>query len=353
MRLALALLLALAACPAHAHKPSDSYLTIHADGSGLRGQWDIALRDLDFAIGLDADGNAEISWGELRAKHAEIAAYALARLSLTANRGRCKLTAAEQLVDRHSDGTYAVLRFTAQCAGADAVREIELEYGLFFDLDPTHRGLLRLQHGGGAIAGILSPERARQRFAIAETSKLAQFLDYGREGVWHIAIGIDHILFLLALMLGGGSLLRLIGIATGFTVGHTITLGLAAFAVVRPPDWLIEPLIALSIALVAAEAFTRKFDKHRWKIAFGFGLVHGFGFANALTRLELSMGDMAAALFGYNLGVELGQVVIALMIAPLVLYAHREGRVRFYVVRGVAAAIFAAGMYWFLVRVLG
>ena len=174
------------------------------------------------------------------------------------------------------------------------------------------------------------------------------------ENGFKLADGIDHILFLLALMLGGGSLLRLVGIATGFTVGHSITLALAATGVVQPPGSIIEPIIALSIALAAVEAMTKRFERHRWKLATGFGLVHGFGFAAALVELELqSPAAIAKALFGYNLGVELGQVGIVLVLAPLILLAHRNDFARRYVLRAIAAVIFVAGMYWFFERITG
>ena len=163
--------------------------------------------------------------------------------------------------------------------------------------------------------------------------------------------GVDHILFLVALMLGGGTLWRLVGTATGFTLGHSVTLALATLDVVRPPPSIIEPIIALSIAFAAAEAFVGKLERHRWKIATAFGLVHGFGFAAALVELELSTtAAQAKALFGYNLGVELGQVGIVLVVAPLVFLAHRNAFTRRYVLRAIAAAIFVAGLYWFVTR---
>lgn len=363
--LLLGLLQGLAVCPAHAHKPSDSYLTIHADGGGLRGQWDIALRDLDFAIGLDADGNGEINWGELRAKHAEVAAYALARLSLTADGGRCTLAAAEQLVDQHSDGTYAVLRFTAQCAWTQAVREIEVEYGLFFDLDPTHRGLLRVQHGGGAIAGILSPERARQRFAIAETSKLAQFLDYGREGVWHIAIGIDHVLFLLSLLLPAVFVLAggwrpaqrfasvfwdVFKVVTAFTVAHSITLSLASLALVQLPSRFVESTIALSVVLAALNNLWPLVSRRRWVVAFCFGLVHGFGFASVLADLGLPRDALLVALVGFNLGVEAGQLAIVGAFLPLAFALRRTWFYRRMIFAGGSVAIALVAAVWMVER---
>jgi hypothetical protein len=171
------------------------------------------------------------------------------------------------------------------------------------------------------------------------------------DGGFQLADGIDHILFLLALLLGGGTLLQLIGIATGFTLGHSITLALAALDIVRIPAEVIEPLVALTIALAALEAFSGKLKAHRWKIATGFGLVHGFAFAFALTELELSTGELAGALFGYNLGVELGQVAIVIIVAPLIMLLQRKPDVANIVVKSIASLIFVAGMYWFFTRV--
>jgi hypothetical protein len=196
----------------------------------------------------------------------------------------------------------------------------------------------------------------------AETVSLAGFVLKGVEHIgatpsqWQgpnglkLPDGIDHVLFLLGLLLAGGSIMRLLGIVSGFTVGHTITLGLAALGVVRPPSSVIEPLIALTIAFVAVEAYTSRLERHRWKIATCFGLIHGFGFANALTELHLSRGDMAKALFGYNLGVELGQVVLVLLIGPLVWLVHRDARVGRPLTRALSIGIFLVAIYWFFIR---
>src|SRR5690606_21548682 len=129
----------------------------------------------------------------------------------------------------------------------------------------------------------------------------------------------------------------------------------SGLGLVRPPASVIEPVIALSIALVAAQAFAgrREHDHRRWQIAAGFGLVHGFGFAGALHELELGAPGMVKALLGYNLGVELGQVAIVLAIAPLILLLQRRPRAHHAVVRALAAAICAAGTYWFIERLLG
>src|SRR5688572_22999369 len=128
----LSLIFVFLAAPASAHKPSDSYLSLDVKGNAVAGQWDIALRDLDFAIGLDANGDGAITWGEVRARHTDIAAYAMSRLQLSAEGKNCPATATEHLIDDHTDGAYAVLRFTANCPAI--AQTLEARYGLFFDI---------------------------------------------------------------------------------------------------------------------------------------------------------------------------------------------------------------------------
>jgi len=366
MRRWLALLLSSLALTAHAHKPSDSYLAIRADGSRIEGQWDIALRDLEYAIGLDSDGDGAITWGELRARHAEIAAYAFARLRIRADERPCALAAVEHLVDQHSDGTYAVLRFGADC-GARAPGTIEVAYSLFFDLDPTHRGLLRFERGGGAQTAVLSPERPRIALRAGESSRLAQFFDYLREGVWHIWIGFDHILFLLSLLLPSVLVLKdrrwqatvqlrdtfwdVLKVVTAFTIAHSITLSLAALSVIALPSRLVESTIALSVVLAALNNLKPLVAERRWAVAFAFGLIHGFGFASVLGDLGLPQGALLLALVGFNFGVELGQLAIVCAFLPLA-YALRDSWFyRRVVFAGGSAAIALLASVWLTERV--
>ena len=355
----------LAAAPAYAHKPSDSYLILHADGRTLRGQWDIALRDLEYAIGLDADGDGAITWGELKSKQAEVDAYALARLALRADGGDCRLQPVEHLVDDHSDGAYAVLRFAAECA-AESFKTVEVEYSLFFDLDPTHRGLLRVERGGDTTTGILSPERPRLEVSAEGRSKLRQFADYVREGVWHIWIGFDHILFLVSLLLPSVFLLRerawvpaerfrdafwdVFKVATSFTVAHSITLSLAALSVIALPSRLVESTIALSVVLAALNNIWPLVHGRRWAVAFGFGLIHGFGFASVLTDLGLPRDALLLALVGFNVGVELGQLAIISVFLPLAFALRATAAYRRVVFVGGSAAIVLIAAVWLVER---
>ncbi len=362
-----AALIALAANVAWAHKPSDSYLAIVADGGSLRGQWDVALRDLDYAIGLDANGDGEITWGELRARHADVAAYTLSRLSVRADGTRCALAPVEQLVDDHSDGAYAVVQFSITCPGIAAARTIEVDYALFFDLDPSHRGLLRLEQAGASLTAILGPERHRQQFELARISQVSQFLDYAREGIWHILIGFDHILFLISLLLPAVFVLArggwepaprfapvfwdVLRIVTAFTLAHSITLSLAALSIVALPSRLVESTIALSVVLAALNNLRPVVAGRRWMVAFGFGLIHGFGFASVLADLGLPKGTLLVALVGFNLGVEAGQLAIVGAFLPIAYALRRTLLYRRMIFAGGSALIALIAAVWMAERV--
>ena len=357
-----------AAAPVWAHKPSDSYLALtlpqSADAAAFDGQWDIALRDLDFVIGLDADGDGDITWGELRARHADIAAYALARLSVAADRAPCRVTVGEQLVDRHTDGAYSVLPLRVTCAAPPS--EIELGYRLFADIDPQHRGLLRLQAGGGTRTAVLGPQAPTQRFTLAQPSRWRQFVAYGAEGVWHIWIGFDHILFLLSLLLPAvlqwrkpawvpvqrfaPALIDVLKIVTAFTVAHSITLSLATLGVVGLPSRAVESAIAASVVLAALNNVWPLFQRRRWMVAFAFGLIHGFGFASVLADLGLPQGALLLALVGFNLGVEAGQLAIVALFLPLAYGLRTTGLYQRLILVGGSLLIAALAALWFAER---
>ena len=163
-----AVVTALAAATACAHSASDAYLTLDADkhsgnGAGgytvVHGQWDIALRDLDFVLKLDDDGDGNVTWAELRRHQATIATYAFDYLKVISDRGTCTIRPTRQMVDNHADGAYAALFFDIVCVGA--AKRITLDYRLFFAIDPSHRGILVLHSGPKAATSLLSPENAR------------------------------------------------------------------------------------------------------------------------------------------------------------------------------------------------
>jgi HupE / UreJ protein len=363
---AFALFLA-ALAPASAHKPSDSYLSITVGAERITGQWDIALRDLDFALGLDADGDGNITWGEVRAKHAEIAAYALARLAVRANEGAaCSIAAGAQLIDEHTDGAYTVLPLAIDCA-TQAPSQLAIDYTLFADLDPQHRGLLNLQARGQTRTAVLGPQAPTQRFELkGPVDRWTQFLGYAREGVWHIWVGFDHILFLLSLLLPAVLLWRakkwqavetfraafvdVFKIVTAFTIAHSITLSLATLGVVSLPSRWVESAIAGSVVLAALNNVWPLFHGRRWMVAFAFGLIHGFGFASVLADLGLPREALALALVGFNLGVEGGQLAIVAAFLPLAFALRRTAFYRRAVMLGGSLLIVALAGTWLVER---
>ncbi len=353
--------------PASAHKPSDSYLTIHAVEPAIALRWDIALRDLNVVLGLDADGNGELTWGEVRRNRAAIEAYALARLSVRADAVPCLLRPTDLAIDMHTDGAYAVLGIATEC-GAPA-RTLDIDYRLLFDIDTLHRGLLRVEHGDGTLLAVFSPEASRQRFDLSATSLVDQALAYGREGVWHIWIGYDHVLFVITLLLPvalawigghwqptdrfGTTLVAAARIVTAFTIAHSLTLSLAVFDVVRLPSRLVESAVAVSVALVAVNNVIPIVTRRVWLVAFGFGLVHGLGFANVLADLGASDGTLVVALVAFNLGVEVGQLAIVVALLPLVFATRHSAVYRRVALPTGSLAIAGIAAVWVADRAFG
>jgi hypothetical protein len=365
MRRLLFFVLLLCCGAASAHKPSDSYLVLNVAGKEVTGQWDIALRDLDVAIGLDRDGNGELTWDEVRARHDAIAAYALARLKLASAGAPCPLRVTAHLLDDHSDGAYAVLRLQASCA-ADIVN-LDADYRLLFDIDPQHKGLLRLTNKGQTSTAIFTPDRPSQHLRVQGASRWGQFADYVKHGVWHIWIGFDHILFLLSLLLPAvlvhvnrrwqgretfrASFIEVLKVVTAFTLAHSVTLTLATLGVVALPSRVVESAIAASVVLAALNNIWPVFERSRAAVAFAFGLIHGFGFASVLLDLGLPKTALLLSLVGFNAGVEIGQLAIVAVFLPLAFAARRTLAYRRFVLIGGSGVIALVALVWLFERV--
>jgi hypothetical protein len=361
------LLLALAFTPVHAHKPSDSYLTLRAEANSIAIRWDVALRDLDYVLQLDRDGNGELTWGEVRQRGDDIQKLAIAGLALSSAGQACPVQAGGPLMlDRHSDGTYAVLTLHAPCARMGG--ELQVHYSLLFDVDPTHRGMVQWLPPGAAQpqALVFAADSARQSLSLAAPSPWETLRQYVVEGVWHIWIGFDHILFLLALLLPSvlarregawtaAPSLRAAGIevlkvVTAFTVAHSITLTLAVLGLVSLPSRLVESVIAASVMLAALNNLRGTVARRRWVMAFAFGLVHGFGFASVLADLGLPQGALALALAGFNIGVELGQLAIVAAFLPLAFALRGTVFYRLGVLQLGSAVVALLAAWWLVER---
>ena len=272
----------------------------------------------------------------------------------------CQTAPGTLAIDRHGQNAYAVLGFGAICPAS--LTRLDFRYSLLFDLDPSHRGLLNLAWAGASSTAVLGPETGTLRFERGDAGAWPVLASYVREGFRHILIGYDHILFLLALLLsvmlrlarGGGDLRRalieLAAVVSAFTVGHSITLALAALGVVDPPSRLVESLIALSVVLAALNNVVPVVQRRIWLIALGFGLIHGFGFAGVLRELGLPDRSLIVALFGFNLGVELGQLAVVALFVPLALAIERLHLYPRLVMQVGSGAVGVVAMVWLIER---
>ena len=364
-RLAAALfLLALAPATAWAHRPSDSTLRLEVEGARVAGRWDIALRDLDAAVGIDDDLDGAIVGRELRAHAAAIAAYALPRLALDADGAPCPARALGQGFAAKSDGGYVALELVADCPRPP--RTLGVTYALLFDLDPQHRGLVSVAAARHTETAVLRAGAGRHDFALRASPLAAELAAFVAEGVRHIWAGADHILFLLALLLPaviprrpgspgdrlGGVAVDVLQVVTAFTAAHSLTLALAGLGLVHLPSRLVETAIALTV-VVAALNNLRPAAAARWPMAFCLGLLHGFGFSSVLGDVGASGGQLVLGLFGFNLGVECGQAAIVAAFLPLAYGLRRTWFYRRLVVGAGSVAIAAIAGAWALERFAG
>jgi hypothetical protein len=352
------LLWLLAATAAHGHEPSRSLVTLDVTGKTLEGRWDISLRDLEDAVGLDADSDAAISWGEVVARRDEIVAYALPRLRVMADAVSCKLVGSLAGVDEHGGATFAVLDLSGSCAPQP--RQLRLDYALLFEIDRAHRGIVNVN---GASSGVVSAESSTLTLELAAESPWSTLTRFIAEGVQHILEGYDHLAFvsllLLPIVLGRGTgpradarraALEILRVVTAFTVAHSVTLAIAAGGYLPIPTRVVELAIAASVLLAAVLNLVPNAPRIGAKLAFAFGLVHGFGFANALGDLAGRETVVLASLAGFNLGVELGQLTVVAGLLPLLFLARRFDASRFVVNALGSSACAALAIAWLAER---
>jgi hydrogenase/urease accessory protein HupE len=287
----------------------------------------------------------------VESKREAILSYLRSRLLLTPD-GQAldlELPRIEPLPDRQSVRLH--LRFATKAFPASLRIQCEL-----FTYEPEHQTFLNVyEEGLLTYQEIFNKDHTTfDYYTGSRQVTLAVVKKFIPGGIYHIFIGPDHILFIVGLLLLGGSMLRLLAIATAFTVAHSVTLSLAALDVVNPPEWLIEPAIALSIVYVGVDNLmigkTGR-DFRAW-VAFFFGLAHGFGFAGVLREFGLPSRALGWSLFSFNFGVEIGQVCIVVVVASLLTSLRNRNKVAGERVATIGSiVVILAGSYWFIQRV--
>lgn len=339
-----------------AHTGSASYVRLTAVEYGVALTVALDLRDLEYALGVDANADGAITWGEVVSRESALASYVRERVVLSRGDGPCAVVLDRIAIDQINGGVYAIASGNASCEQSGALR---LRSDLMFDLDAGHRTMIEWSSSERQALAVLT-ETARAWDAPDEASVLSQVLSFAREGMLHIWSGIDHLAFLLVLLLpafvrrddaSAIAWRQLIGIITAFTLAHSTTLALAVTNVVSVPARVIEPAIAVSVIVAAATNLLPRAHGIGVPTAFGFGLLHGFGFASALQGLDATRSSQAAALAGFNLGVEAGQLLIVAAVLPMLLVLRTREAYATRVVPVLSSIVAVSGVVWVWQRV--
>ena len=353
------------ATTAEAHIASNGFLTLNVEGSKLSGSIELAMRDAELAVGLDDNRDGKITWGEVHSHQRDLELYVRSKLIVDDGTTHCVEEFAPVEVNERVDGNYLWLPFNATC-GAAQLTKLSVDYQLMQGIDPSHRGLLTVTAWGATQTGVLN---GVQSIALNHPSIWRAFAEYLQTGVRHIWSGIDHLLFLLSLLLPAvlrrrensweavplakPAFINILKVVTAFTVAHSVTLSLAAFDIVRLPSRLTESVIAASIVVAALNNIFPRVTEGRWRIAFAFGLLHGFGFASVLADMGLPPGARAISLVSFNLGVELGQLAVVLAVMPLAYAMRATSFYRQTVMRWCSSAIATLAFVWLIQRAVG
>lgn len=364
----LALLLGLP--QANAHQASDAWLELEPRGSTLQVRWDIALRDLDPVLVLDRDDDAQLRWGEVLARRDDIVRLALDALTLSTPQGACEPGPVRLEIAQREQAAHAVLRFAAACPNPSGT--LSVVYRLFEQVDPTHRAIVSVRGDDGSAPTVLRPSPEPTPLAVGGgdgdgEGAVRSFLRFAAEGVGHILGGIDHLAFVVALLVLAvarataherslrDALAELLSVVTLFTLAHSITLALTALRWISLPSRLVESVIAASVVFAGVHAWLAVRGRvgaagvAPW-LVFAFGLIHGFGFGSALGELAIDGRSVMLALLGFNLGVEAGQLLVLALAFPLAWSLRRRRLYRSVLSPALSVAIVLAGGGWLLER---
>ncbi len=357
-----------------AHNLGQSYVYLKIFDEQLTGRFEIILDDLNKALLLNQSGNP-ITTDNLQQRLGEMQAYISSHLPSRQTASRLKYDFPAWKRSRPKEWC---LPFSTSRSSKTVPLPMRLTsiIQIMFDVDPGHTGMVLIeQFWRGQIFNnesrpslIFSDAKRSQQLDLSSYSMLSAFLGIVKLGIKHILLGIDHILFLIALILPAAMIRKkrqwepvgefrsaffyVIKIVTLFTVAHTLTLSLASLQVVDLPPRLVESVIALSIAVAALDILYPVFKKNIGWVVFIFGLFHGFGFASVLSHLGVLGEHMALSLFGFNLGVEIGQIAVIVVIFPILYMLRRHAFFPRVVLRYGAVVLIMLSAVWFFQRAI-
>ena len=355
-------LLAFAISFASGHQPGNSNVDFRLnEDNTLSGEYHVANVDRASINLMLEDRLRQSNTGTTLFDVNQHGVEALAWMSLESNGNPVAFTTGAPRSETTEDGPHTVIPF--QTGKVDPM-QLRVIFSDFFYFDPQHTVNIELELPEGSKVGLISLDRTTWE---PTESAFEQFIVFTWEGVWHIWIGIDHILFLVALLLPSvlrlengkwvpvsnfkSAFYNLLKVVTAFTIAHSITLTLATLDIVTLPSKWVETVIALSVVLAALNNIYPMVSDRVWTVALGFGLIHGFGFANVLADLDLPTGTLAVALLSFNIGVELGQLAIVFVLFPVIFLLRTQAFYQPIKLRLGSTVIAAIACAWIVDRV--
>ncbi|GAA3968490.1 HupE/UreJ family protein [Allohahella marinimesophila] len=355
-----------------AHQPASSYILLQAQadeagskGSVLHLSWRVHVRDLATSVALDNNGDGAVNWLEVRQADARIRRFFQDSVRITAGSTVCSPSEPPPLALRTLyDGLYLSFDTPLDCIiAADAV--IDVSASAFFTSDPLHRTIVSVSGPGWpSLQQVLASSEDEAEFETAADSATTAdiFTTFIYQGIWHIAIGLDHILFVFALLLtvvlvkeghswrparsNRAVFLQTLKLVTAFTVAHSITLSLSVLGLIQGSAVWVESIIALSVAVVALNNIRPILSDRLWAVTFIFGLIHGVGFASVLLDLGLPPEARGLALLAFNIGVECGQLLLVVLVLPLLLALRHWLPYRRWIMPVLSLMIALMAVYW-------
>lgn len=357
-----------------AHQISTAHAKLEPSGENqYQGHLALSLQDIQQALSIDPNNDGKLLWQEVKQSMPGIQLYLSERFTISQNTADtdksaqiCAVTWSNspQLSELY-DETLLQIPLTAICPDqATSVDQLSLQYSAFFDRLNDHKLLLTWSFNEGETYFIIDNAKQVTSLPFVTSSVLDTISFYLYQGVIHIWFGLDHVLFVFALILpfawlrfrqGRSSgtkklaLKDLLVLITSFTLAHSITLTLTALNVLSIPSQWAEIGIAISVAFTAINIITH-WVKRLGVITFLFGLLHGMGFAGALSELGLSQTYKISSIVAFNLGVEIGQVAIIFLLYPLLTRLRKTQVLQYRLVPALAVLIAVMGGYWIIER---
>ncbi|MEH7378542.1 HupE/UreJ family protein [Neobacillus drentensis] len=320
---------------------SEGFSTIEVKEKSLDYELKLDLEELGHALNKETDQKQLID-------HKVVQQYINSHIKLYTDSELIEGSVVKTDVEMIKERPFAVINLAYKTEHKP--EKLVVQYNMFLDdSDPSHANFATIKMDGKQQEKILTFES--RELEIGEVSFLQNAKQFLVLGLEHIFTGYDHILFVISLLFGAKTIRHILSLVTAFTIAHSITLALATFDIIHLPSRFVESAIALSIIYVALINIFNQDSKHQPWLAFGFGLIHGFGFAGILAEMRLDTNHMVTSLVSFNLGIEIGQLIIVSLAYPLILWIKKLTLKPIkWVIPGTSVAILAFGLVWFIER---